>query len=241
MPNVINFGKPGKILTPLDNGKVLVNGELTTQTSQTITQNGTYDTTTKNETVVNVPNSYGQADEGKVVSNGALVSQTSQTFTQNGTYDTTLISEITANIAGDKAVEAEYQGFSYCFVDGSAEELRSYNAKTNYISFFELKANHTYALFVGAVAGNRRRVSFFGNKDYTNDFEYYVNNSTGANTAIYSGGTCLAPLNPPSDDTGDALLARIIYTPLNDGTLVYSSDSTGNVLAKTYCVDITDT
>jgi hypothetical protein len=37
-----------------DNGKVVVNGQLTQQTSRNVSQNGTYDTTTNNEVVVNV-------------------------------------------------------------------------------------------------------------------------------------------------------------------------------------------
>lgn len=37
-----------------DEGKVVSNGALVSQTSQTVTENGTYDTTTKNEVVVNV-------------------------------------------------------------------------------------------------------------------------------------------------------------------------------------------
>jgi len=37
-----------------DNGKVVVDGQLTQQTSRSVSQNGTYDTTTNNEVVVNV-------------------------------------------------------------------------------------------------------------------------------------------------------------------------------------------
>lgn len=77
-----------------DEGKVVSSGALVAQESQNVSQNGTYDTTLKNEVVVNVPNSYSAGDEGKVVSSGALVSQTSATKTENGTYDTTLNNEI---------------------------------------------------------------------------------------------------------------------------------------------------
>lgn len=38
-----------------DNGKVVQNGSLVSQTSRTVTSNGTYDTTTNNSTIVNVP------------------------------------------------------------------------------------------------------------------------------------------------------------------------------------------
>ena len=40
-----------------DEGKVVSSGALISQTSQNITTNGTYDTTTKNQIVVNVPSS----------------------------------------------------------------------------------------------------------------------------------------------------------------------------------------
>lgn len=43
--------------TASDEGKVVDNGALVSQTSQNINANGTYDTTTKNEVVVNVPSS----------------------------------------------------------------------------------------------------------------------------------------------------------------------------------------
>ena len=81
-----------------DNGKVVVAGALTAQTSVEKTSNGTYDTTTNNEVVVNVANSYATADEGKVVSEGVLVSQTSATKTANGTYTTTTNNEIVVAI-----------------------------------------------------------------------------------------------------------------------------------------------
>lgn len=83
-----------------DEGKVVSNGALVAQTSDTVTENGTYDTTLNNSIVVNVANSYTQSDEGKVVDNGALVAQTSQNITENGTYDTTLKNEIVVNVSG---------------------------------------------------------------------------------------------------------------------------------------------
>lgn len=109
-----------------DEGKVVSNGALASQTSRNVTENGTYDTTVNDEVVVNVPNpstgtkqitsngthdvtdyasaqvnvpnSYSASDEGKVVSNGALVGQTSRTVTSNGTVDTTLNDEVVVNV-----------------------------------------------------------------------------------------------------------------------------------------------
>lgn len=84
-----------------DEGKVVSNGALVSQTSTTATVNGTINTTTNNEVVVNVPNTYTAGDEGKVVSGGALVSQTAYptTITENGTYNTTENNSVTVNVA----------------------------------------------------------------------------------------------------------------------------------------------
>ena len=81
------------------NGQVVVDGHLANQTSRSITENGTYNTTTNNSVTVNVEHSFVAEDEGKVVSNGALVSQTSITKTANGTYDTTTNNEVVVNVA----------------------------------------------------------------------------------------------------------------------------------------------
>lgn len=83
-----------------DEGKVVNNGALVSQTSQNISANGTYNTTTNNEVVVSVSNTYTAGDEGKVVDNGALVAQTSRTVTTNGTYDTTENNEVVVNVSG---------------------------------------------------------------------------------------------------------------------------------------------
>lgn len=83
-----------------DEGKVVNNGNLVSQSSTTKTSNGTYDTTLNDEVVINVPNTYSASDEGKVVDNGALVAQTSQNISQNGTYDTTLKNEVVVDVAG---------------------------------------------------------------------------------------------------------------------------------------------
>lgn len=45
-----------------DNGKVVVDGQLTQQTSRSVSQNGTYDTTTNNEVVVNVSGGGGSTN-----------------------------------------------------------------------------------------------------------------------------------------------------------------------------------
>ena len=84
--------------TSADEGKVVYNGALASQTSKTIAANGTVDTTRNNSVTVNVPNSYKSTDEGKVVYNGALASQTSKTITTSGTFDTTRNNSVTVNV-----------------------------------------------------------------------------------------------------------------------------------------------
>ena len=59
---IIIGGGSGGSITPADEGKVVVNGQLVAQTSQNITANDTYDTTTKNEVVVNVPSTLPSAN-----------------------------------------------------------------------------------------------------------------------------------------------------------------------------------
>lgn len=101
-----------------DEGKVVQNGALVSQSSQNINSNGTYDTTTKNQAVVSVPNTYTAGDEGKVVNNGALVAQTSDTCTSNGVVDTTLINSLDVNVSGGQSVTLLASG-SYTKTDAS--------------------------------------------------------------------------------------------------------------------------
>lgn len=58
-------------VTSADNGKVVVNGALTEQTSKSISMNGTYDTTTNNQVIVNV--SGGLVPDGFTYYNGYLL------------------------------------------------------------------------------------------------------------------------------------------------------------------------
>lgn len=78
-----------------EDGKVVENGELVSQSAQLVISNGTYDTTKKNQVQVSVANKYTAEDQGKVVQGQRqLVAQTSTTKTANGTYDTTLNNEV---------------------------------------------------------------------------------------------------------------------------------------------------
>ncbi len=90
-----------------DEGKVVNNGALVSQSSQTITQNGTYNTTLNNQIVANVPNTYTSGDEGKVVDNGALVAQTSKNIGTNGTHDTTKNNSVVVNVPNSYSASDE--------------------------------------------------------------------------------------------------------------------------------------
>lgn len=94
-----------------DEGKVVSNRQLTTQTAKpdTIIANNTYDTTNYNSVTVDVENSYTASDEGKVVNNGALVSQTAKpdTITTNSTYNTMLYSSVTVNVENSYSASDE--------------------------------------------------------------------------------------------------------------------------------------
>lgn len=130
-----------KTITAEDNGKVVVNGELTAQTSTTKTANGTYNTTTNNEVVVDVANSYSQSDNGKVVSNQQLVSQTAYptTITENDTYDTTNYNSITVNVSGGGGGG----GSDVIFYDYDGTIVASYSA-ADFANLSAMPANPTH-------------------------------------------------------------------------------------------------
>lgn len=80
--------------------EVVEGGSITVE-SLSVNTNGTTTAPTGkaySPVVVNVPNSYTNADEGKVVKNGALTSQTTTTKNANGTYDTTTIKQVTVSV-----------------------------------------------------------------------------------------------------------------------------------------------
>ena len=127
--------------TAEDEGKVVNNGALTSQTSTNINSNGTVNTTLNNEVVVNVPNTYTAGDEGKVVSSGALVSQTAmaEEITTNGTVDTTLFNSVTVNISGGGGSTSN----DVNFYDYDGTIVQSYSA-VDFANLSEFPANPTH-------------------------------------------------------------------------------------------------
>jgi hypothetical protein len=113
-----------------DEGKVVSNGSLVSQSSRNISANGTYDTTENNEVDVDVPNSYETTDEGKVVSDGSLVGQTSRNITLNGTYDTTENNEVVVNVSGGGS---DGTFIIPCYVNISSDSVFSTPVYGNYV------------------------------------------------------------------------------------------------------------
>ena len=97
--NEVNVNVPNTYAAG-DEGKVVSDGALVSQTSSSTSSNGTVDTTLINSLNVDVPNTYSAGDEGKVVNNATLIPQTSMPaeITVNGTYDTTLYNSIAVNV-----------------------------------------------------------------------------------------------------------------------------------------------
>lgn len=117
--------------TQADENKVVHNGALTAQTSDTANTNGTVDTTLISSLTVAVPNTYSAGDEGKVVQSGALVSQTATSTTTNGTIDTTTNNSIVVNVANSYVAADEgkvvsngalvSQGSDSCTTNGTVD------------------------------------------------------------------------------------------------------------------------
>lgn len=175
-------------IEPEDEGKVVVNGELVEQTSTTVTENDTYDTTANDEVVVNVPNSYSTGDEGKVVDNGELVAQTSRTVTSNGTYDTTTNDEVIVDVSGGGTSDNDLLFHFADFKNSGKMDAVFYN-KTGYeISDEQSKFGGTSLKIKSspATGGAVYIDSAFtlGNEDFTLDFWVYVTVTTSSNCAV---------------------------------------------------------
>lgn len=108
-----------------DEGKVVSSGALVSQSSQSIDTNGTYDTTLKNEVVVNV-------------SGGSSVDVEALSVTQNGTYTApsgTAYSPVTVNVSGGGGASNVVSGTFTPTTTGSFEISTSYSGSGYPIAF----------------------------------------------------------------------------------------------------------
>lgn len=106
-----------------DEGKVVSSGELVSQTSTTKTSNGTYDTTTNNEVVVNVPS----------------LDLVSKTITENGTYNPASdnadgYSSVIVNVSGGGGGQPLSIGYSDVIFKNTTNDTNIGNAQTNKIT-----------------------------------------------------------------------------------------------------------
>lgn len=94
--------------TQADEGKVVSNGALVSQSSLSVTSNGTYDTTLKNSVVVNVLNNVGTATKTLTAAAGYI------TFDNLAAEPTTFVVISAANLATASAAKA-----AVCLYDGT--------------------------------------------------------------------------------------------------------------------------
>ena len=95
--------------------------------SKTISANGVYSAPSGvngfNPVMVNVPNTFSEADSGKVVSGASLISQSVMSVSQNSIYDTTFINEMTVDVAGGGGIDT-----SDATLESGSQMLSGYTA-----------------------------------------------------------------------------------------------------------------
>ena len=240
--------------TIADEGKVVDDGALVSQTSKSITANGTHDTTTNNSVTVAVANSYTSADEGKVVSNGALVSQTSATYTANDTYDTTTINSVTVNVSGGGGISVDDIATrnitgnltitansisAYAFYGCTGINVTAPNATTiGQQAFMETGSDSTFDFPNVTTVGSNAFNNMFGNlylpKCTTLSFPFQRTGETGKYLALPKLTTAIAT------DGLRTIFATIIdlgYTPsIGTRGLYQGNGKTAIILRKTDAV-----
>ena len=123
--------------SPSDEGKVVQSGALVSQSSQNITENGTYDTTLKNEVVVNVSGG------------GGVTEVASGTFVATRTY--------TLNVfVGKKCPKTDFI-FNVWLADGTSVTPQSFNDRI--MVFLQYIAQKTFVEYDLSANGNRNATS----------------------------------------------------------------------------------
>lgn len=134
-----------------DNGKVVQNGALVGQTQRTITDNGTYDTTTNNEVVVSV-------------SGGSYATLVSKTITENGTYDPADdeadgYSEVVVNVPQGSGNIPEIEPHVFDLHSGyvGSGEFYYEAPSSTYCDVYQVEQNTMYFILLDDIVGNRFR------------------------------------------------------------------------------------
>lgn len=121
---------------------------------------------------------------------------------------------------------------SYIYFDGT---YHSYNeGKRFFYDYYHVMPNHRYVIFIDEPISSRFRAHFYAGKNYTDDFEYYVNNNMG-DAVIY---TCTT--NITGELTGSEIRQRFYITPSTEGEIVIlTSNLSLQSYPKAYCIKLT--
>lgn len=121
-----------------DEGKVVDDGALVSQTSRNVTQNGTYDTTTNNEVVVNVQG----GGEGGVIQPLSV--------TQNGTYTPPSgvdgYAPVTVSVSGGCQYDSVFEVHKADFSGGSSNIAQGRMDNNYVVAYFHDNMSNTYTL-----------------------------------------------------------------------------------------------
>lgn len=157
-----------------DEGKVVSNATLVTQGSQTITENGTYDTTLKNEVVVNVSGGGGSAEIIDIFgSPSANVGDNYEITSDRGVYSTAYQYYAFNNLGGNNvwgsATNATPAWIIYKFTDGKKRVIKVFGFQT----------------LVSAFGGGFSATAFQlqGSNDDFNTYDVLFSYSGGASTS----------------------------------------------------------
>ena len=205
-----------------DEGKVVSNGALVAQTSDTKTANGTYDTTLNNEIVVNVASGQPVIEPLSVTQNG--------TYTAPSGVDG--YSPVSVNVSGGGG-GGSANGFPV--IEKYAEDMKRgyvssgtfYYNPTNdtYCDVWEVKSGHSYVIVMNDPVSNRFRAMFT-----TTDVTTATTNVSG--TAVGSDENDPRTYSVKIPD-------RRAYIPNSDGYIVVGKTSTGDTGIQCYLIDIT--
>lgn len=206
--------------TASDEGKVVSSGNLVSQSSKSITQNGTHDTTMNNSVSVDVPNTYTASDNGKVVVNQALTAQTSKSISTNGTHDTTANNSVVVDVPNSYAAADEGKVVS----SGELVAQTSRNVTQN--GTYDTTENNEVVV---NVSGGGGLSDAFMSLDFTNESFSYGNVAYGLTGAVFDSTSDYIPLNMP-EKKNITIEVDVAMMQLSSGThrrFIMATDANG--------------